>query len=297
VELALRALRIEAGAEVALAGYDFSGNFRAVEAVGARPVLVDIEPHTWCLDMESLAAAVGPETKAVIVSHLHGGLADMRAITTFSRKRGIAVVEDACQTPGGHVQGRMAGAWGDVGVLSFGGSKLLTAGRGGAIVTNDPHVAQRAKIYCERGNQTFPLSELQAAVLLPQLAKLAGQNSVRQARANELRAATRHLGWLAPVAAPDERGAASYYKFAWLLSDSSKLSREQLIQAIQAEGIALDAGFRGFTGRTSARCRKASELPHARHAASHTVLLHHPVLLEGAEAIARIAKALERTTA
>src|SRR5207248_10385195 len=87
--------------------------------------------------------------------------------------------EDAAQAPGSRVQGRMAGTWGDVGTLSFGGSKLLTAGRGGAILTRHADVAQRLRLTLQRGNQVCPLSVLQAAVLLPQLAKLADRNARR----------------------------------------------------------------------------------------------------------------------
>src|SRR5439155_13714733 len=137
VELALRALKVQPGDEVALAAYDYPGNFLTLHALGARPVLVDVSPGNAVLDVTQLAAALTPEVRAVIVSHLHGGLAPMRAITELVRSRGVAVVEDACQCPGAVVEGRPTGAWGDAGVLSFGGSKLLTAGRGGAILT--PH--------------------------------------------------------------------------------------------------------------------------------------------------------------
>ncbi|MCA9270789.1 MAG: aminotransferase class V-fold PLP-dependent enzyme, partial [Planctomycetales bacterium] len=135
VELALRGLRIGPADEVLLAGYDFAGNFRAIEAVGATPVLVDLEPGTWTMDPQQAADAIGPATKAMIVSHLHSSVAPMRELVDLARQRGLRVVEDACQAQGAIVQGRPAGAWGDVGVWSFGGSKLLSAGRGGAIFT------------------------------------------------------------------------------------------------------------------------------------------------------------------
>ena len=80
VELALRSLKIGAGDEVLLAGYDFPGNFRSIEAVGARPVLIDIDPRTWCPDVQQVEDALGENSRAILVSHLHGGLADMQAI-------------------------------------------------------------------------------------------------------------------------------------------------------------------------------------------------------------------------
>src|SRR5438309_5164625 len=80
VELALRALKIGAGDEVILAAYTYPGNFLGVHAVGAQPVLVDLDPDNWNLAPELLAAAVGPKTRAVIVSHLHGGIVPMREV-------------------------------------------------------------------------------------------------------------------------------------------------------------------------------------------------------------------------
>src|SRR6185437_16945914 len=117
--------------------------------------------------------AHSPRTKAILCSHLHGGLVPMRDVTAFAARRGLKVVEDAAQAAGATVQGQPAGTWGDIGTLSFGGSKLLAAGRGGALLIRDRAVYQRAKLVLNRGIQPWaPLSELQAAVLRPQLRKL-----------------------------------------------------------------------------------------------------------------------------
>jgi dTDP-4-amino-4,6-dideoxygalactose transaminase len=293
VELALRGVKVAAGDEVILAGYDFPGNFRAVEAVAARPVLVDIEPRTWCLDPARLAEAIGPQTRAIIVSHLHGGMADMRRIMALAHGHGLAVVEDACQAPGATIDGRVAGTWGDVGVLSFGGSKLLTAGRGGALLTARADVHQRIKVFCERGNDAFPLSELQAAVLLPQLLRLDERNRLRRANADRVLTATSPYAALQPV---QNRGVVepSYYKLAWLFvgEQQSVGGRENFLAEAQSQRIPLDAGFRGFALRSSKRCRVAGELQHSAAAAARTVVLHHPVLLAGDEAIARMIERL-----
>lgn len=176
VELALRALKIGPGDEVILAAYDYPGNFLSVHAVGARPVLVDVAPNNWNLAPDRLTAAIGPATRAVIVSHLHGGIVPMREVMTIAAAHGLRVVEDAAQMPGAVVQGRKAGTWGDAGILSFGGSKLLSAGRGGALLTRHADIHQRARLYLHRSNHLCPLSELQAAVLLPQLDKLDTRN-------------------------------------------------------------------------------------------------------------------------
>ena len=129
VEAALRSLKVGPGDEVILAAYDYPGNFHAVHAVGAMPVLVDVEAANWNLAPEQLAHAINPKTRAIIASHLHGGVVPVREVCDFATAHGLLVVEDAAQAPGAIVQGRRAGTWGDVGILSFGGSKLLTAGR------------------------------------------------------------------------------------------------------------------------------------------------------------------------
>src|SRR5262249_49154327 len=186
VELALRALRIQPGDEVILAAYDYPGNFLSIHVVGAQPVLVDVAPENWNLDVRQLAGAFSPHTRAVLVSHLHGGVVPMRELTASAHARGLAVIEDAAQCPGAVVEGRKAGAWGDVGILSFGGSKLLSAGRGGALLTHRADVLQRARTWNLRGNLVCPLSELQAAVLLPQIEKLDARNAQRASAVREL---------------------------------------------------------------------------------------------------------------
>jgi dTDP-4-amino-4,6-dideoxygalactose transaminase len=290
IELALRGLKVGAGDEVIVAAYDFPGNFRAIEAIGARPVLVDIDPRTWCLDAQELAAAVSPSMRAIIASHLHGGMANMPAIMEFAASRGLAVVEDACQSPGAIVDGRTAGTWGDAGVLSFGGSKLLTAGRGGAVVTRHADVHQRIKVFTHRGNDAFPLSELQAAVLLPQLQQLEERNQRRRCSVAAVIQTTSRYPCLQPL---ENRAAVSpsFYKLAWLLdpkNDWQEFSREALLVAAQAQRIPLDAGFSGFALRSSRRCRTAGDLRHSITAAEKTVILHHPVLLAGDNQLAQM---------
>jgi len=294
VELALRALEVGPGDEVILAGYDFSGNFRAVEAVGARPVLVDVDSENWSLDSDRVEEAIGDATKAVIASHLHGGIVPMRELVAIGERRGVPIVEDASQAVGATVEGRPAGTWGAVGVLSFGGSKLLTAGRGGALLMRDATLHQRAKIFCERGNHAFPLSELQAAVLLPQLAKLRERHRVRADRVAQLLRAIEPVLCLRAVKNRAADSDPAYYKLG-LMYDPTALGgrdRARFIAAVQAEGVAINAGFRGFVRRGPRRCRVAGPLAHSQLAAERTLVLHHPVLLESPTMIEQVAHAM-----
>src|SRR5436190_5508454 len=95
VELGLRALKLGPGDEVILADYDYPGNFLSIHAVGATPVLVDVEPASWNLSLAAVREAIGPKTKAILASHLHGGRAPMRELMALARDQGLQVVEDA----------------------------------------------------------------------------------------------------------------------------------------------------------------------------------------------------------
>lgn len=303
IELALQGLKVGEGDEVILAGYDFSGNFRAIEAVGAKPVLVDVRRNGWTLDPNEVQAAFRlrstskneskierSKIKAIIASHLHGDMADMKTLRAIADEHDCSLIEDCCQTPGAIVQGQLAGCWGDVSVLSFGGSKLLTAGRGGAVLCDDDRVAQRMTIFRERGNDAFAMSELQAAVLPPQIAKLAERNKIRQQRVAQLLAACDSATDF-ELLVPAVSCTPAYYKLAFRLKSNGP-PREHFIATMQREGIAIDAGFRGFVKRPKSRCRKIGSLPQSRVAAEQTLLLHHPILLEDEETITKLAKAI-----
>ncbi len=282
VELALRACPVGPGDEVILGGYDFPGNFRCIEACGARPVIVDINRHHGCLDATLLDDAYSQQCKAILVSHLHSGMADMDAIIKFAAPRGITVIEDACQAPGATVDGQPAGSWGDLAVLSFGGSKLLTAGRGGCVAAKRNEHLQRIRVFADRGNDAYPLSELQAAVLLPQLERLSDDNEQRWNAANVIQRAVYDSRWLEPVSPSFEHShRPSYYKLSMLLSPelAEPNKKAQWIAAVQAEGIPIGEGFRGFAKRSTHRCRSVGTLTNARAMADRGIVLHHPVLL------------------
>lgn len=285
LELALRALKVGPGHEVVLAAYDYPGSFLAVHAIGARPVLVDVAADSWNLAVDKVEAALTPATRAILASHLHGGLVPMRQLMELAGRHGVGVIEDAAQAPGARVQGRAAGAWGDVGVLSFGGSKLLTAGRGGAVLSRRADVHQRARVWLLRGNHICPLSELQAAVLLPQLEQLPARHQHRLASVRWLRAQVQALAGLQLFAGGGADDEPAYYKVGMQLDASAfGLDRDRLAAAVRAEGIAIDEGFRALhVGRSPSRLRLAGPAPEAERAHAGCLVLHHPVLL-GSEA-------------
>jgi dTDP-4-amino-4,6-dideoxygalactose transaminase len=304
VEIALRAAGVSSGDEVLLAAYDFPGNFRCIESVGATPVLVDVDSNTWSMSTNDLESAFTDKTKACIVSHLHGGIAPIKRIVDIAHRTGAVVIEDICQCPGAMVdcdtdwhdnlpaqpttpetvrQGKKLGTIGDIATLSFGGSKLLTAGRGGAVITNNSTFHQRATIFCDRGNDTFPLSELQAAVLIPQLKKLDKKNRQR------LDASRALLDTLSQVNAAnsiksksikvDRHHAPAFYKIPIAIQSDDPSRKQTIIDLLQSQNIKIDHGFRGFTKRSKRRCRLHGDCQHATTLAAQTMVLHHPCLL------------------
>jgi dTDP-4-amino-4,6-dideoxygalactose transaminase len=296
VELALRALLVGAGAEVVLSAYDYPGNYLSVLAIGAMPVLIDVDPHNWNMDPARFAQALTPATKAVIVSHLHGGLAPMRDILALTDAHGVPVIEDAAQAPGATVQGRAAGAWGAIGVLSFGGSKLLTAGRGGAILTNRAHAFQRARVHQFRGNTLGPLSELQAAALLPQLDLLHSRHAKRLANVTRLHERLRNVPGLRLFENRTAEGEPAFYKVGFQFEAATfGLSRERFVAAVRAEGIAMDEGFRALhVGRSPGRFRQPGPLAEAERAHAGSLVLHHPVLLGTEADVEQVAQAIDK---
>ena len=294
VELGLRALKIGPGDEVILADYDYPGNFLSIHAVGATPVLADVEPRNWNLSLDAVREAIGPKTKAILASHLHGGQAPMRELMTLARDRNLLVVEDAAQSPGASVAGRRAGTWGDVGVLSFGGSKLLSAGRGGAFLTPHADVAQRARQHLLRANNIVcPLTELQAALLLPQCEKLDSRNRLRWSNVQALAEALVEVPGVRPFVAASQELPA-FYKLGFQLDESVfGLSRDLLIKALRAEGFAVDEGFAlAHVTRSPKRYRQGSALLEAERTGQGAVTLHHPLLLEPTPDVCQLATAL-----
>lgn len=300
VEAALRALKVGPGDEVIMAAYDYEPNFLTIHNLKAIPVLVDVAAENWNLDFNRIAGALTSRTRAILCSHLHGGSVAMREVMELARSRGIGVVEDAAQAPGATIQGKPAGSWGDIGVLSFGGSKLLTAGRGGALLTADPQLHQRARLWLHRGLQQWaPMSELQAAAIRPQLRNLASATSLRWQRVQELAGllgGVHGVPGLQLLATASSDSTPAFYKVGFDYDCiAAGLPRQLFARALRAEGIALDVGFKSlFIGRSPSRFRAGSSLTQAAAAHERCVILHHPVLGERVEDLVQVVEAMRK---
>lgn len=284
IELALKILGVGPGDEVILAAFDYPGNLRSVEATGARPVLVDLAAGSTQIDIDSLLVASGNHVKAVLASHLYGTPAPITEIREICDSKGWKLVEDACQNPGTDIHGRPSGNWGDIGVFSFGGSKPLTAGNGGALVSCDDRHAAKWKSMLDRPSDTQPLSSLQAAVLPPQLAKLAEMNALRAATARRLaESSERWRGWklisrLEESPTPKSDAAkTTIYKLAWAARDES--TRDLVVQQGREMGLPIGPAFRSMDGCSPRRCRKPVPLINSAQMSKTMFVLDHSSLM------------------
>ena len=189
LELALRALGAGPGDVVAAAANAGGYGTAAILATGAEPLYVDVDPATMLMDARALRAAVTPRTRAVLVTHLYGHMADMPAL--LEAAAGVPVIEDCAQAHGARLEGRHAGTWGAAGCFSFYPTKNLGAlGDGGAVVTSGGELAARLRALRQYGwtakytaavpgGRNSRLDELQAAVLLAKLPRLDAWNRRR----------------------------------------------------------------------------------------------------------------------
>lgn len=229
VKLALIAAGVRPGDEVIVPANTFIATAEAVSHVGATPVFVDCLESNGLMDTAAVGPAVTPRTTAVVPVHLYGQPVDMDALAEVASAHGLAVVEDACQAHGATYKGRPAGSMGHTAAFSFYPGKNLGAlGDGGAVTTNDPAAAETVRLYRNHGQEDKythrvvgycdRLHNLQAALLLVKLPRLAGWNQARRLAATDYDAALvgRHGVW---VTDRSEAIEAVYHLYVVMVDD------------------------------------------------------------------------------
>ncbi len=302
LELALKAVGVAKGDAIVLCDYDYPGNFLTVHALGAVPVLVDVDAASGQMSPESLertlAAADLTRIAAVILSPMHGSLPRYGRIQALCKTYGTALIEDACQVPGARFGDAKVGSFGSISLWSFGGSKLLSAGRGGIAFCDDAVLFQRMKMSNTRGSQVAALSELQAAAVLAQWPQFEKRQEQRAAGAEALRSLVQGMAGIRLPARNHPPKDQAYYKWDFFWNESEGgLTREQLVGALKAEGIGAEVGFRSLhAGRSRSRYRAHDELIHSKEQSPQRIVLHHPVLLQQ-DGPQKVAAALHRMAA
>ena len=241
--LPLLALGVGPGDEVITVPNSFMATAEAISFCGAKPVFVDVNPHTYTLNPELLEAAITPRTKAIIPVHLYGQMADMDPIMEIARKHGLHVIEDACQAHGAEYKGKRAGSIGIAGAFSFYPGKNLGAfGEAGAVVTNDASLSEKIQILRDHGQEkkyhhshigwNARMDGIQGAVLRVKLKYLEKGNVARRGHA---RLYDERLADCSELILPQvaEYGVPVYHLYVVRVAD-----RDRVLRALGGRGVA-----------------------------------------------------------
>jgi perosamine synthetase len=281
IHLSLLALDIRPGDEVVVPEATWIASAAPITYVGATTVFADIDARNWCLSADSFEACVTPKTKAVIPVDLYGNMPDMCAIMEVAKRHGVAVIEDAAQAVGAEYKGRLAGSFGATGVFSFHGSKTLTTGEGGMLVTNDDDLYRRVHVLRDHGRRPgdrmffnyevaykYKMSSMQAALGLAQLERI-----------KELVACKREIfSWYAEELA-DVPGVSlnpetpttrnSYWMVTVVLDRSLGVDRDSLMKMLRERGIDCNPFFHPLSSlpayQSLRQARRAREHNHVSY--------------------------------
>lgn len=240
LHLALAALGLKHGDEVLIPDLTYIATANAVKYVGATPVLVDVDPTTWNLDIHDATEKLTERTKAILPVHLYGTPCNMHAVLKLAEHHDLLVIEDAAEALGGRWNGKACGTIGDCGVFSFYGNKILTTGEGGAVVTNDPDVAHTLRLLRGQGQgaRRFHHDVLGFNYRMTDVAAAIGLAQLRQIYAFLDRridiVATYQQRFHGLLTYPTETGAAPWLFTALLPKD---LSRDDVMEQMEVFGV------------------------------------------------------------
>ncbi|MBI5095490.1 MAG: DegT/DnrJ/EryC1/StrS family aminotransferase [Candidatus Hydrogenedentes bacterium] len=255
-EIAMQALGIGPGDEVLVPAYTFIATASSVARVGATPIFVDID-DSWCMDPALAEAAITPRTKAIMPVHFGSQVCDMDRFNALAQKHNLKIIEDACHSWGSKWKGKGTGALGFGGVFSFQASKNITAGEGGAILTDNEEFADACKSItnCGRAKGSVwyghvllgtnaRITEFAAALLSAQLSRLQEHTLRRQRNAAILNKELGAIEGLIPQPGDSRMTQRAYHLYCMRMDDKAfGCSREQMVEAARAEGLPIGPGY------------------------------------------------------
>lgn len=249
MHLAMATLGLEPGDEVIIPTFTMIATANAVTYCGARPVLVDMEPEYWQMDLNQVEAKITPRTKAIVPVHIYGHPTDMDPLLDLARKHGIMVIEDAAEAHGAEYKGRRAGGLGDAAGFSFYGNKIITTGEGGMVTTSNRDIARLAwnlrdhafsherHFWHKFVGFNYRMTNLQAAVGLAQVEQLDSFVAARRQHALEY---NRRLDTVPGIRTPAEASWAKnvYWMYGIMVDeDEYGMNRDQLRKALADRGV------------------------------------------------------------
>ena len=242
---AMKSLRLEPGSEVVTSPFTFVATVNACLLAGLRVRFADISLDDFNLDPAAVADATGPDTRALLPVHLYGQMADMPALSAIAADQDLELVEDAAQAFMASIEGRTAGTWG-VGCFSLYATKNITSGEGGLVTTDDDERAAWLRAYRNQGmvqryvyeimGENIRMTDLQAALVQPQLDVYAENVAARARNAQLLREGLGDVGWLTlPSESPGRRHV--WHQFTVLVGDDAPLTRDELASGLLDRGV------------------------------------------------------------
>ena len=281
IHLALAAAGIGPGDEVIVPEATWIASSAPIAYLGATPRFVDIDAATWCLKPETIERALTSRTKAIIAVDLYGSMPDFDAISDLARQRGLFLLEDAAEAFGSTFKGRCAGAFGHAGVFSFHGSKTMTTGEGGMVITNDDALAARIRKLQDHGRAPgdtrflndevaykYKMSALQAALGLAQLERAAELVSKKRAIFSWYSDRLKDVPGVVLNAEP-HAVKNSYWMVSAIVPASSGLTKFDVIERLAAEDIASRPFFSPLSTIPAYR-----DTPEAALARSENIVAH-----------------------
>jgi len=260
IECALKAAGVEAGDEVLVPALTFVASATAIALVNAVPVFVDVDAATYNIDPDAMEAAITDKTRAAVVVHNGGYPCDMDRIMATARKRGIAIVEDCAHAHASQWKGTGVGSIGSFGTFSFQAGKTLTCGEGGALITNDDDLAEKAYSFHHIGRisgrpfyefhrvaSNLRMTEFQGAILLSQLARLPEQTATRERNAAYLAKGLKEIEGVDPIARDPRvtRWGFYYWNFHYRQEAFAGVPKDRFLEAVNAEGAPIWTGAHG----------------------------------------------------
>lgn len=243
---ALHTSGVGPGDEVITVPFSFIATINPILMVRAKPVLVDIEPDTYCMDLAKLEQAITQKTKAIIPVHLYGQSADMDEINRIAEKHGIVVIEDACQSVGANYKDRRVGGLGDLGCFSLYATKNIMCGEGGIVTTNSDEYATAIRSFRQHGmsapymydelGYNYRLTDLQAAIAVEQLKKADKFNNSRQNNAQRLSEGLANIPGIVLPKIADSRTHV-FHQYTVRVNADFSLSRDEFVNELRARGV------------------------------------------------------------
>ena len=248
LHLALEALSIGPGDEVLVPDLTFAASVNAILYTGATPVLVDIDPDTWTIDLLAAEKAITPKTKAIMPVHLYGHPCDMNGIVALASGYDLRIVEDCAEALGSFFEQRPVGVFGDASTFSFFGNKTITTGEGGMVLFRDHKVGARAAMLRDHGMQkdkrywhqeigyNYRMTNLQAAVGVAQFERLSEFVEAKKRIANKYNDL---LSTFPFFTLPVEKSWAinSYWLYTFLINSDAPFTRVELAEFLGSKGI------------------------------------------------------------